>query len=93
MEIRPITVQIDPNPASGQAPRNVGGASVSPGTSVDSGRKGGPATSRTAVTATPDTEPTSGLPPRLRGIHVIDYRRFVAGPYLSCCLAAISEWK
>ena len=89
-EIRPMTVQADSNPASGQTPHDADRASASPDTTAGTEHTGGPATLRpAAATATPDTEPTSGLPPPLRGIRVIDYSHFLAGPYLSRCLAAM----
>ena len=36
-----------------------------------------------------DTDGTDGHPPPLRGIRVIDYSHFLAGPFLSRCLAAM----
>ena len=39
--------------------------------------------------AAASTEPASALPPPLHGIRVIDYSHFLAGPYLSRCLAAM----
>ena len=41
------------------------------------------------MTEPTDTDGTDGHPPPLRGIRVIDYSHFLAGPFLSRCLAAM----
>ena len=41
------------------------------------------------MTEPTDTHGTDGHPPPLRGIRVIDYSHFLAGPFLSRCLAAM----
>ena len=41
------------------------------------------------MTEPTDTDGTKGHPPPLRGIRVIDYSHFLAGPFLSRCLAAM----
>ena len=41
------------------------------------------------MTEPTDTDGTDGHPPPLRGIRVIDYSHFLAGPFLSRCLASM----
>ena len=41
------------------------------------------------MTEPTDTDGADGQPPPLRGIRVIDYSHFLAGPFLSRCLAAM----